>query len=177
MRNLSLLMLPLCLLLFTACGGDDDSDAVELTQENVVGDWNLIELNNDFEVSIAGLGDESGSSEIANSTVVVTFAADGTWSSAGQYDITIMSSDTTEMETYDDGIGSGTYSVTNSQLSMTGIDAGDDSDTESPTVFTVRSYVMGSSLELVGNASETIMDPFFGLTVSVDVDTEMVLER
>jgi hypothetical protein len=32
-------------------------------------------------------------------------------------------------------------------------------------------------LRLRGNTRETFMDPVFGLTVSVDLDTEMTLER
>jgi len=177
MRNLTLLLLPLCLFLFTACGDDDDSASAELTQENIVGDWNLTALDSDFAISIAGLGDNSGTSDIANSSVIVTFEADGTWTSDGQYDITIMSSDTTETETYDDGIGSGTYTVTSTMLTMTGIDSGDEADTETPTPFMVTNFQEGMLIELDGNVMETVTDPFFGLEISADVTTKMTLEK
>lgn len=175
MRNFFFLLLALSLFTFTACG-DDDAAMAELNQDNIVGDWNLTVFNNDADISIVGFGESSATSEISNSNVVVTFAAGGTWTSTGDFDITIVS-DSTTTETYTDGIGSGTYTVTSTQLTMSGIDGGDDADTEAPTVFTVRSFQENMLIDLAGNVMETITDPFFGLTVTTDVDTEMTLER
>lgn len=176
MRNFFFLLLTLSLFTFTACG-DDDATMAELNQDNIVGDWNLTAFNNDASITLDGQPFGDVTSSIANSNAVVSFAADGTWSSTGMYDITIMTTDTTETETVTDGIGSGTYTVTATELSMTGIDAGDEADTETPTVFTVNNFQLNALLDLSGTASETTMDPFFNLTIGADVSTEMTLER
>lgn len=176
MRNFFFLLLALSLFTFAACGDDDADSPAELNQTNIVGDWNLTVFNNDADISIAGLGDTRVTSELASSNVVVSFAAGGTWTSTGEFDLTVVS-DTTTTETYTDGIGSGTYTVTSTQLTMTGIDAGDEADVEGPSVFTVRNFQENMLIDLSGNVMETIMDPFFGLTITTDITTEMTLER
>lgn len=175
MRNFFYLLLFVSVATFSACG-DDDSAGAALTQENISGEWNLTMFSNDGSVSVSGFGSSPIESDISNSTVVIDFAADGTWTSMGQYDITVVS-DTTTTDTYTDGIGSGTYTVENGRLSMTGIDSGDEADTETPTVLNVRNFVPDMIIELTGNNMASFTDPFFGLTVSTNFDTEMVLER
>lgn len=172
MRNFFFLLLTLSLFTFAACG-DDDAAMAELNESNIVGDWNLTVFGNDADVTIAG-ATSNITSDISNSNVVVSFAAGGTWTSTGSFDITIVS-DSTTTETYTDGIGSGTYTVTSTQLTMTGIDAGDEADTETPTVLNVRSFTENMLLSLAGSASETV--EFFGITATTEIDTEMVLER
>lgn len=172
MRNFFFLLLTLSIFTFAACG-DDDAAMAELNQDNIVGDWNLTVFGNDADITIAG-ATSSVTSDISNSTVVITFAEAGTWTSTGSFDVTIVA-DSTTTEMYTDGIGSGTYTVTSTQLTMTGIDAGDEADTETPTVLNVQSFSENMMLSLAGSASETV--EFFGITATTEVDTEMVLER
>jgi|AntRauTorckE5430_2_1112549.scaffolds.fasta_scaffold08735_3 hypothetical protein len=178
MRILSILFLCLSVFTISSCGDDEDmATATALSAEAIIGDWNLTAYNNGGDIIVVGLGSNTFTSSITNSNVVVTFGANGNWSSVGDYDITVVTPDTTETTTYDDGIGMGTYTVTSTQLVLSGINAGDDADLDLPTVLNVAEYSVDNLLRLRGNTRETFMDPVFGLTVSVDLDTEMTLER
>jgi|GEM_PF-3170709 len=159
---------------FNGCGSDDDAAAM-LSMDNIQGSWDLTAYSSDSDVTV--LGETSNlTSEISNSSVVVSFAADGSWTSEGSYTITSMDADTTTVEMYDDGIGEGTYTVSSGSLTLVGLDAGDESDMESLTL-NVAQFTEGSELRLNASVMETIMDPFFGLTITIDADIDMALER
>lgn len=174
MRNFFFLLLCVGLVSFSSCGDDDDNSS-SLTTENIAGTWNVTAYSN--EGDITALGSTTSTSSVAsNSTLTITFNDGGTWTSAGTYTLTTTSDGTTDTEEVD-GLGGGTYTISNGSLTLQGLDAGDESDVEVPLVLNVDSFVENMLIELSGNTNETIMDPFFGLEITIDLDTDMTLER
>jgi len=177
MKNFFYLLLCVGLFTFASCN-DDDDDEPSLTEANIEGTWNLDRYDNDYTIDITGTDAVNGSSEISNSNVTMTFTSSSlTWTSTGDFTLTLTDSDSTTTENITGGIGSGTYSVENGNLVLVGIDSGDETDSDAPTVFRPTSYNPDSELKADGDIDVTIMDPLFGLTVSIDGDIKMELSR
>jgi hypothetical protein len=160
-----------------ACG-DDDDNGVKLTSDNIVGTWNLTAYDSDADVTIGfgGINETSQStSTLTESTVTVTFKNDGTWTSEGDYTISTTTDGMTETSEETDGLGEGTYTVADGKLTMSNIDAGDESDVSEIEFAT--DYTPDSKIEMSGNAMESGTDPFLGLEFSIDLDLTMVLEK
>lgn len=161
---------------FSSCEKDDDS--VKLDSTNIQGTWNLTTYDSDTDVSI-GVGllvDKTNTvSSISNSTVTVTFKADGTWTSEGDYTLTTTSEGTTETDEISDGIGGGTYTLADGQLTMSDIDAGDEADIAS--IDFNSAYTPDTRIDLNADVTEMTTDPFFGLDVTIDLMLNMVLEK
>lgn len=178
MRTAFFSLLFMGLFLVSSCGSDDDSNSVAITMENIQGSWNLTDMNVDAEIVVSdGTTTERSSivSTIANSTVVMTFNANGTWSSTGMLEITTTDADGTETTELTDGIGSGTYTVVNGTISIAGIDAENEADVEDPVPYNVTTFQPGSRLVLDGSAMESV--DFFGVMFSVDLEQEITLEQ
>ncbi|MEM9261035.1 MAG: hypothetical protein AAGA62_15435, partial [Bacteroidota bacterium] len=153
-------------------------NAVAITMENIQGSWNLTGMDVNAEITISdGIQTENSTivSTIANSTVVMTFNADGTWSSTGMVEVTTTDEDGTETTELTDGVGSGTYTVTNGVVCIAGIYAGNEADVEDPVPYTVTRFQPGSLLVLDGSAMESV--DFFGATLSLDLEQEITLEQ
>lgn len=177
MRTVFFFLFCSCIFLATSCGNDDDN-AVSVTMENIQGTWNLTAMASDADITISdgSLTDRSSiTSSISNSTITITFNADGTWSSVGTCDITVTDSDGTETTELTDGVGNGTYTVANGTVTIVGIDAEDETDVEEPVPYSVVAFEPGSRLILDGSAMESI--DFFGATFSIDLEQRMTLEQ
>jgi hypothetical protein len=160
-----------------ACG-DDDGDGVQLTSDNIVGTWDLTGYDADADVSLGfgGVTETTKStSTLTESTVTITFSSDGTWTSEGNYTISTTTDGMTETSEEENGIGSGTYTVADGKLTMSNIDAGDESDVSEIEFDT--NYTPDTKIEMSGNAMESGTDPFLGLEFSIDLDLNMVLEK
>lgn len=172
-------LLCISFFLISSCGGDDDTNAIAITIQDIQGSWNLTGMDTDAEVSLTESGQTERApivSSIANSTVVMTFNADGTWTSTGMVQINITYEET-EMETTEltNGIGSGTYTIADGQVSIAGIEAENETDVEEPVPYTVISFQPNSRLVLDGRAMESI--DFSGSIFSIDLEQTITLEQ
>jgi hypothetical protein len=172
MKNVFLLLLLSAIFLTTSCKKDDD--APQLTKENIEGTWRVTLWEDEGTIGIgaAGVFDNSDvSSFISNSMLTITFNADGTWTSDGDYTRTSTSDGDTDvaMET---GIGSGAYSVSGGKLTMEAFDF----DNFDP-VFDTKSFSVDKKIELENKFSETETGAFLGLDVKLDLTTKMTLEK
>lgn len=176
MKNVFLLLLVSAIFLATSCKKDDDGP--QLTQDNVVGTWDVTAMDMD---GVIGLGvspifqNSDVSSSISNSMLTVTFKADGTWTSAGSYTLTSTNGTDTTTTTESD-MGSGTYTVANGKIAMVGVDFSDDADVNEQT-FEATSFQADKKIVLKSDTNVTESDPIFGLDVKVDVVVNMTLEK
>ncbi|MEL7222735.1 MAG: hypothetical protein AAGJ93_15545 [Bacteroidota bacterium] len=159
-----------------ACGDDEDTI---LNNENIVGTWNLTMYDADAEISF-GLGGvvaetTQSTSTLTESTVKITFNADGTWTSEGDLTITTTVDGMMETSEQSDGVGSGTYIVADGRLTMSDLDAGDEADVSDIEFDT--NYTPDTRIEMNGTTTESDTDPLLGLEFTIDLDLSMVLER
>ena len=158
-----------------ACGDDEDTI---LNNDNIIGTWDLTMYDADSDISIGfgGISETTTSiSTLTASTVKITFNADGTWTSEGDLTIETTVDGMTETTEESDGLGNGTYVVADGRLTMSNIDAGDESDVSEIEFDT--NYTPDTRIEMNGTASESDTDPILGLEFTIDLDLNMVLER
>lgn len=174
MKNALLLLLALTLLTFGSCKKDEE--VVQLTSENIQGTWRLTTFANDGTISLAGVASPFSSS-ISNSTVTITFSRSGenqTFTSTGDYTLTINSQEGVETEDMTGGIGDGSYTLAEGVLTLTNIDIGDEADTET-LLLNVESFQVDNFIELQGETRENSM--VFGIPFGIDYTTDMRLEK
>jgi hypothetical protein len=162
----------------TACKKDKDSDAIQLTSENVQGTWNLNEGSINGKIGFGAQGQFAYTdidAALSNIAVTVTFNADGTWTSTGTATATIITTEEgeapeTETENLTNGIGSGTYTVTNGKLTLSGLNlTNDPQEDEDPITFNVTSFTPDSKLDLFNYTKTQETDPVFGFDVSQEL--------
>ncbi|MEM1357245.1 MAG: hypothetical protein AAGF89_03560 [Bacteroidota bacterium] len=179
MRTTFFFLLFMSLFLISSCGGDDDSPPILITSEDIVGTWNLTGMDIDAKLSLTEMGQTESAPAVAfitNSSVMMTFNNDGTWSSTGMVLINTTYEES-DMETTElaNGIGSGTYTITNGMLSIAGIDPENETGVTAPVPYSIVSFQPNVELILNGNAMEST--EFSGATFSVDLKQTITLER
>ncbi|MEZ4984240.1 MAG: hypothetical protein R2795_04250 [Saprospiraceae bacterium] len=178
MKQLFLLFLAISL---TALGCKKDEDPA-LTSENIQGTWNLTLMEQDGRtgLGIAGVYDYTTfDNALSNSTITITFNADGTWTSAGAGTFTSTTQETgadPETETIEltSGIGAGTYTVVDGKLTINGLEAGLEVDGRA---FSTKSFSPAAKVELENKIDEVEQGAIFGLDVSVEATALMTLEQ
>jgi hypothetical protein len=179
MKHLFFLVLAISLSV-TACKKDKDTDSIQLTSENVLGTWNLNtgSLNGKIGFGIQGqFAYTDIDANLSNIAVTATFNADGTWTSMGTATATIVTKEQgeaseTETEQLTNGIGSGTYTVTNGKLTLNGLNLSNDPfEEEDPITFDVTSFTPDAKLDLFNYTKTQETDPVFGFDVSQEITT------
>ena len=115
----------LTLLIFSGCPPDTPlgEDDLVITEEDFYGSWRVSRLSSDYTITGSFLGepiDERGTSSISDSDLSVEFAADGTWSSSGDYRLTVTTEGNIDV-TDQSGIGGGRWSFRSDTLFFNGM--------------------------------------------------------
>lgn len=160
----------------TACREEEN----ELTQEDVVGTWDMNGYDGDVEATISGGGVNqtvATTFNTSNPDVKVTFNADGTWTSTGTYTLNVTSNGQTASEMVaEGGLGSGIYSISEGKLLMKGLQTTSDTQVEEIEMSS-KSFTADQKLELEGEGTSMVVDPVFGLNVTSKAKVNMLLER
>lgn len=182
MKNTFSLLLSLALLTFGSCkeeqGGEE---VVQLTSQNIQGTWRLTTFSNDGTRSVAGQP-EPFNSTISNSTVTITFSRrdinpqtfEQTFTSTGDYTVTINTAEGVETEERTGGIGNGSYTLAGGVLTLTNIDIGDEADTDI-LILNVESFQLDNFVELQGETS--FSTDIVGVPTDLDYTTNMRIEK
>ena len=123
MSRLLLLVLFSGLLLFTGCPGQEDEQDDFLVESDFYGTWAVDRFDSEYTTMGTFLGqdlDQEGNSSISNSALELSLRQDGSWSSSGDYDLSITTEDGTEV-TQQRGIGEGTWSYRLDTLYLDGL--------------------------------------------------------
>lgn len=115
----------LSLLIFSGCPRDTPFEEGEeiITEADFYGSWRVERLSSEYTITGDFLGgpiDERGTSSISNSDLTVDFATDGTWSSSGDYVLTVTTDSSTDV-TDQTGIGGGRWSFRSDTLFFNGM--------------------------------------------------------
>ncbi|CAH1002378.1 hypothetical protein LEM8419_03282 [Neolewinella maritima] len=115
-------ILLLGLLVFSGCPRDEPEDDFLITSD-LYGTWAVDRFDSEFTTTGTFLGedvDQSGSSQISSSALEMTLRQDGSWSSTGDYDLSITTEDGTEV-TQQQGIGQGSWTFSQDTLYLDGL--------------------------------------------------------
>ena len=159
------------LLLFTGCPGEEDEQDDFLVESDFYGTWAVDRFDSEYTTTGTFLGedlDQEGSSSISNSSLELSLRQDGSWSSSGDYDLSITTEDGTEV-TRQRGIGEGSWSYLLDTLYLDGLQNYNGSGT----------FGMAQPLR-VGEFERDIFTELSTQTLTVDrndeFDTEIVTE-
>ena len=94
-----------------------------MTGADAVGTWVVPTFSSSYRVTGNFLGqdlDDRGSSEITASDLQMVFTEDGSWTSSGDYTLTVTTESETDV-TRQSGVGEGSWSFRNDSLYVTGL--------------------------------------------------------
>lgn len=118
-----LFLLVLGLVGLTGCPPDRPSVPENLTSDDLLGTWSIDRFDSEFMTTGTFLGedvDQQGSSSISSSALQITFSANGSWASSGDYDLTVTGEDGSESTTRE-GVGQGSWTFRSDTLFLDGL--------------------------------------------------------
>lgn len=171
MRNFFFILLCIGMVSsFSSCGDDDDNSIV-ITSENLAGTWDVSSLTSENETLIV-----TGSTTTTNSStptaLTITFNADGSWSSAGDFERTVVVLGNETLETVT-GIGSGTFTASGNIVTLTGA----TNIGTSLNVVPFRVDAFTENVEVLLIAEEDDVVSVLGTETGTRFDARMTLER
>ena len=178
-RLLSLIVL-LSLLSFMGCPKPEDPQEDFLTESDFYGTWAVDRFDSEFTTTGTFLGedlDQRGSSSISGSALELTLRQDGSWTSSGDYDLSITTEAGTEV-TQQRGIGQGSWSYRLDTLFMDGLENYNGSGSfnmSQPCV--VEDFERDIFTELTTGTDQTEEDTAFDTSIRTQGNWNIVIRR
>ena len=173
MKILKSLIIVCFIILCASCSTSDDSPNVQVTQSDLVGTWNLTELNIDGMANISGIPvPVTGEGKSLNAKIILTeqpnnITASGNFIVTTRLDIPGSAVTQDIPFNLDTLIGNGTWSLNNNgQLIIT--------DNVGSQTFDIKEF-NGSTLKV--RTQEEVPIPFNGTTIFVDTTIDMTFTK
>jgi len=154
----------------------EDVINTSIGEEEFAGVWHLDTYQEEFIREFTATAVQKRSMVVDSNSVVMTFSDDGSWTSEGEYYVTLDDGDEKREEVRTGGIGSGTWSIDDGLLILSGMDRMDEDDDDVLRV-TAVSYSANSRLYGIDRTKLKIRDPFSGFRINLEHKTELRLLR
>lgn len=177
MKTLKKLAFIALTIVLVSCGSDDSSPSLDLTNENIVGTYNMtsFEFTNESEISVAGVSTPITSIEATGSTFQVNtvFNDDGTFILSGEFLLTtesdLLDDDTTEIIDLDGATGTYALDADNNDITLS-FNLLDDLGINLDGIYDIDTF-SASELEISKKDEESVESTNLGVTTTTTNST------
>ena len=183
MNRILLAFILLSVVFLSRCKPEKEGPFIEeytLTEADLIGTWTVDRFSSDYRISGTFIGedvDERGTTKIGNSDLQLRFDADGSWTSSGDYSLTVANESQQEV-TQQSGIGEGTWSFRSDTLYLDGLmNYGGNGDFEPRQACAVSDFTQYLSIDFTTQVDHTDMDPDYDIVIRTEGDWKINLVR